>query len=197
MRIPKCTRRKLIETLAPVAAAGSGHRSETGRDAAQPPRPPNRRRNRPPSSPICTGSCIRATSWNSPMDGWKRPRNPRPARPNRRKSRLKKNRRRKAKPFPRPNPYHRRRPSRYRRWTFPRRPKSRLQPLNRALRWNLSLRRPMQRLRRRLNRRHDRGIGCKSALLFHKNKSVTSTAANSLLPLRCRPANLFITYAFQ
>ncbi len=97
----KCTRKKLIEALAPtpkVAKArsrkfnrrarrtrcrrrrcfrtGTSAAGETRRTAPR----PKPRRNRRRSSWICTGSFIRVPCWNLPMAGWKRRRNPRPSR---------------------------------------------------------------------------------------------------------------------
>jgi hypothetical protein len=57
--------------------------------------PTSRRRNRLRSSPICTGSCIRAMFWNLPTANWTRPKNRCPSRLNRK--RKKKNRLGKAK----------------------------------------------------------------------------------------------------
>ena len=53
---PKCTRRQLVEALAPSPGAAGGRsrreRAATGRPAGE---APSRRRNRPPSLRICTG----------------------------------------------------------------------------------------------------------------------------------------------
>ncbi len=80
----KCTRKKLIEALAPTPKVAKTPVTEIPvvrrlKVKLQPPQRnpprPKRRRNRRRSLWICTGSFIKARFWNSPMAGWKRRRN--------------------------------------------------------------------------------------------------------------------------
>ncbi len=89
---PKCTRRKLIETLAPSPKPTVIEVKPDDSKASL----PSRRRNRRRLSPICTGSCIRVTFWNLPTANWKRPKNRCPDRRSRKRNRRRKARRRRS-----------------------------------------------------------------------------------------------------